>query len=273
MIISVSRRSDIPRFYWDWFLSELERGETEVVNPFNAHQRKAVSLLPQDVDGFVFWTRDPYRIVASADVLREKGYQFYVMVSLTGYPPELEPHGPDIEKVILEIHQLKQLIGAERIFWRYDPIILSSLTTVADHERRFHFLATELQSSVSRCIISLYDPYKKSEKRLRGLEAGGKLNLIPLYTAANQRLSPEAELLVKRIAEIAHQYEIPLYSCAEPDWVRSYGITAHACVDGSLFGKQSHKDAHQRPFCLCDTSVDIGTYGTCPARCVYCYAW
>jgi len=272
MIISVSRRSDIPRFYWDWFLGELERGETEAVNPFNARQRKIISLLPQDVDGFVFWTRDPYRIVTSADVLRKRGYRFYVMVSLTGYPSVLEPHAPDVEQVILGMQELKNLIGAERVFWRYDPIILSSLTTVTDHEQQFSFLARELGSSVSRCIISLYDSYKKSEKRLHGLEKEGKLELYPLYTA-DQQLAPEAERLVKKIIGIAHQYEIPLYSCAESDWIKSYEITAHACVDGSLFGKQPNKDTHQRPFCLCDRSVDIGTYRTCPARCVYCYAW
>ena len=265
MIISVSRRTDIPRYYWDWFLGELKRGETELINPFNTHQRRMISLLPNDVGGFVFWTRDPSRIAESAGLLSDRGYQFYVMVSITGYPSVLEPHAPDLEKVVTGLLRLRDHIGAERIFWRYDPIVLSSLTPLADHERRFRYLAEQLHTLVSRCIISFYDPYKKSEKRLQGLDG--------FILLKNQDRVLEAEQLVNIIAGIAHQYKIPLYSCAEPDWLSSYGIQAHACIDGSMFGIRSEKDPHQRPFCSCDRSVDIGTYGTCQARCVYCYAW
>ena len=272
MIISVSRRSDIPRYYWDWFLDELKRGEIEVANPFNAHQKRIMSLLPEDVDGLVFWTRDPHRIAESAEYLHERGYHFYVMVTITAYPPVLEPHAPPLERVFLALHRLKNLIGAGQIFWRYDPIMLTSLTTASEHERQFCFLAKELQDTVGRCIISFYDPYIKCDKRLRTLQVEGKLSHSSLY-AADGSLSLEAKLLAKKLADTAHQYGIPIYSCAEPDGLTHYGIKPHACIDGRLFGLQKAMDPHQRTLCQCDKSVDVGKYGTCPAHCVYCYAW
>lgn len=272
MIISVSRRTDIPRFYWDWFLQELEKGETKVANPFNSHQERIISLAPEAVDGFVFWTRDPQHIAESAEMLTAKGYRFYVMVSITGYPAILEPNAPELDRVIEAVRALGRYIGRERVFWRYDPIILSSVTTGSDHMERFNNLAAQLAKSVGRCIVSLYDSYKKSEKRLRALEAAGLLRRVSLHTE-NQSLSPEAEELMAKLAGLAHHYEIPLFSCAEPEGLERFGIRPHACVDGSLFGKDPEKDRYQRPYCRCDRSVDIGRYRTCPARCVYCYAW
>ena len=51
MIISASRRTDIPAFYADWFVNRLNAGYCLVKNPRNPAQTKRVSLLPEDVDG------------------------------------------------------------------------------------------------------------------------------------------------------------------------------------------------------------------------------
>ena len=44
MILSVSRRTDIPAFYADWFINRLKEGFVYVRNPMNIHQ---VSKIPQ----------------------------------------------------------------------------------------------------------------------------------------------------------------------------------------------------------------------------------
>ena len=54
-IISVSRRTDIPAFYGDWFMRRIEEGFAGVVAPYGG-KRYLVSLVPQDVDCFVFWS-------------------------------------------------------------------------------------------------------------------------------------------------------------------------------------------------------------------------
>jgi hypothetical protein len=35
IIISASRRTDIPAFYSDWLIEQLNRGFAEVTNPYN----------------------------------------------------------------------------------------------------------------------------------------------------------------------------------------------------------------------------------------------
>ena len=59
MIISASRRTDIPSFYSDWMFNRLKEGYVCVRNPMNIHQISQISLSPDVVDGIVFWTKNP----------------------------------------------------------------------------------------------------------------------------------------------------------------------------------------------------------------------
>lgn len=71
MIISASRRTDIPAFYSDWFMNRIRAGFFHRVNPFNANQVSAFSLKPEHVDAICFWTKNPRptcRCVESVDM-------------------------------------------------------------------------------------------------------------------------------------------------------------------------------------------------------------
>ena len=59
MIISASRRTDIPAFFSDWFLKRAEKQYVYVRNPMNPHQVSRISLAPEVVDGIVFWSKNP----------------------------------------------------------------------------------------------------------------------------------------------------------------------------------------------------------------------
>ena len=50
MILSVSRRTDIPAFYSDWFFNRLKEGFALVRNPMNIHQVSKVTLSPEVID-------------------------------------------------------------------------------------------------------------------------------------------------------------------------------------------------------------------------------
>jgi hypothetical protein len=276
MIISISRRCDIPRFQFGWFMERLETGFTDVVNPFNRTQIRRVSLLPADAEVLVFWTRDPRSILDYAGELVDRGYRYYVMTTLTGYPAVLEPAMPQAEKVIAAMRGLSEKLGPERVMWRYDPVLLSSITDEAFHSRNFRSLASALKGAVSRVIISLYDGYPGAERRISVLEKAGSLDMIPLYEPGGALQTRTRELLAD-LAGAAREGGMEIQSCAEGEELRSLGIEPGACIDGALikglWGIESRgKDKNQRPFCRCAPSTDIGRYGPCPAGCLYCYA-
>jgi hypothetical protein len=297
-IISASRRCDIPRFYFDWFMERLDAGFADVPNPFNPRQIRHVSLAPENAGVLVFWTRDPRPILARGRELERRGYFYYVMTTLTAYPALLEPDVPAAETVCAALRDLSKETGPGRVIWRYDPILLSTITSEAFHLRMFASLAASLEGAVSRVIISLYDAYGGAKRRIAALEAGGAsdageppFRLLPLYTPEG-RARPNVRELLAALARTAARRGMTMQACAEGEDFSPLGIAGGACIDGELIRRlwnieNAGKDRNQRPHCRCAPSVDIGWYGTgparnaeaaaagygsCPAGCVYCYA-
>jgi len=276
MIISASRRCDIPRFHFDWFLQQLEAGFVDVTNPFNAAQVRRVSLKPEDAEFLVFWTRDPRSLLAA----QLDQYPFYTMITLTGYPKIIEPNVPPAGEIIQAMKAMSEKWGRKRVIWRYDPIFFSSLTDTAFHCRNFAELAARLNGSVNRVIISVYDEYAGAKKRLSALKKDGVEALS--HYAPDGSLLPELKDLASELARIAAAEGIETRSCAEAEDLSGLGVKPGACIDGDLINdllgtKDSllqigSKDKNQRRNCRCVSSVDIGSYGSCKAGCVYCYA-
>jgi DNA repair photolyase len=276
MIISASRRCDIPRFRFDWFLQQLEAGYVDVTNPFNAAQVRRVSLKPEDVECLVFWTRDPRSLLAA----QLDQYPFYTMITLTGYPEILEPDIPPSVEIIQAMKAMSEKRGRKRVIWRYDPVFFSSLTDTAFHCRNFAELAAGLSGVVERVIISVYDEYSGAKRRLSALEKDG-VEVFPHYTQ-DGRLPPELKELVAELARIAEKAGMEMRSCAEAEDLSGLGVKPGACIDGELISELlgaedslsqiRSKDKNQRRNCRCVSSVDIGSYGSCRAGCVYCYA-
>jgi len=277
MIVSVSRRCDIPRFRFKWFMERIDAGFAVSVNPFNANQQKRIPLLPRKadmepadgVDVLVFWTRDPRNILAAVKELTQRGFLFYVMVTVTGYPPELEPDMIETSAALAAMKELAGKIGQDRVIWRYDPVILTSATDEDFHQRNFGEIAQNLAGSVRRVIISVYDEYPSSKRRLEGLEKKGGIHILDAGAGSAN--------LLAGLAKSAEAAGMEIQSCAEKEDYSSLGIKPGACIDPALIRRLwgmefAGKDKNQRPNCLCCQSVDIGTYGTCDAHCVYCYA-
>ena len=278
MIVSVSRRCDIPRFQFKWFMGRIDAGYVDAVNPFNSRQVKRVPLIPMKegmkgedgVDAFVFWTRDPRNILASAEELAERGFHFYVLVTVTGYPAVLEPSMLRTSKALNAMKNLAEKIGPERVIWRYDPVLLSNVTDEDFHRTNFNELAQSLSGSIKRVIVSVYDDeYRNAKQRFEGYEKAGELRLLPTDSIPQ---------LLGYLAKSAAEAGMEIQSCAEKEDFSELGIKPGACIDPALMKKLfdlefSGKDKNQRPHCLCCKSVDIGAYGLCSANCVYCYAW
>lgn len=267
MIVSVSRRSDIPAFYGSWFMEQLRRGEVVVRNPFRPAQEKRVSLKKQDVEAFVFWSRDPRPLMGHLPEIEAGGYPYYFLITMTGYPRLLETSTPQIGEAAIFFRELAGRIGRRRVIWRYDPVIFTDGTVFDFHVRNFSRLADLFAPYSSRVIVSFFDPYPKVLRRLRkaGIEPG---------EAAG---SPEQQAdLLARFAAVANRTGLEIQSCAEA--ALAPGVRPGKCIDEGLLNELFNlnlayrKDPAQRKLCLCRQSVDIGSYGTCRHGCLYCYA-
>ena len=88
MIISASRRTDIPAFFSDWFLKRIEEGYVYVRNPMNARQVSKISLAPEVVDCIVFWSKNPAPMMEKLG--RLEGYAHYFQFTLNAYGRDME---------------------------------------------------------------------------------------------------------------------------------------------------------------------------------------
>ncbi|MCL2634179.1 MAG: DUF1848 domain-containing protein [Oscillospiraceae bacterium] len=264
MIISASRRTDIPAFYSDWFINRLNAGYCLVKNPFNPTQIKRVSLLPQDVDGIVLWTKNTALLLPKISALDP--FSYYFQYSITPYHTDIETGLANKQDVIIPAFlELASKIGAERMIWRYDPIVINNRYTYEYHIGAFTRLCELLKGSTKKCVISFVLAYKSVAKSLR--EVGS----IELDVA-------EKLLLVESLSEIAKSHEITLCACCELPGLYELGIQPISCVDAILLSKIAQKtlcvprDKNQRDGCNCAVSVDIGAYNSCINGCQYCYA-
>ena len=275
MIISASRRTDIPAFFGEWFANRIAAGYFCSVNPFNPNQRKIVSLLPGDVTAFVFCTKNPRPFFKQLDRLDNLGYRYLFQFTLNDYPRLFEPAVPAVAQRIEAFRALSERIGPKRVIWRYDPMILSTVTPLEYHLEKIDRLAGQLSGYTDRMIISFLDFYQKVESRIR---KSPSLQAIQFrdWLAAEQR--SELDHLCARIAATAAQHRMKVFTCAEAVELSRYHIAKGACIDGALiteiFGipAERRKAAAQRENCQCVAAADMGVYNTCKFQCIYCYA-
>ena len=273
MIISASRRTDIPAFYTPWFMNRIRDGFLYIKNPFNAHQIKEVDLSPEAVDAIVFWTRNPAPLIPYLDELDEKGFHYYFQYTITGFPRELEKSTPTPYKAIETFKDLSKKIGKDKVIWRFDPILLSSLVDENEHKRLFQKIGQNLEGYTNRVVISFADIYKKVQKNLGDLSAEKNIHFQDIVEQKNT-----LNQLACDLSEIAKGYGFEIQSCAEEVDLDEVGIEHGKCIDDKLLnglfnlGLDSKKDKGQREACGCIKSIDIGQYNTCLHGCSYCYA-
>jgi len=270
MIISASRRTDIPAFYAEWLINRIRAGYCTVPNPANPKTISAVSLNPEDVDCIVFWTRNAKPLINKLPELDRRGFRYYFQYTILGNPRILDPKSPSIEPSVETFKSLADDLGPDRVVWRYDPIVITNQSPARRHLEKISHIASSLRGYTKRLVISLLDTYQHTEGRMRSLEAEG-LHVSRLEGKRFDRL-------IKSIVEIAKANGMEILSCAEESGLDRLGVAPGKCIDDQLIEKvfkiavTHKKDPHQRPACGCVISKDIGIYDTCPFLCVYCYA-
>ena len=268
MIVSASYRTDIPAFYGQWFLERLRAGETWVRNPYGGKANR-VSLKPEDVDGFVFWTRNTAPFGQGLAAVEALGLPYIVQYTVTGYPRALEAGVASVDHAAAQIAALSGRCGGAAVVWRYDPILFTSLTPPDWHRRNFSALARALSPFVDEVTVSFAHMYRKTVRNLRNAAAADG------FTWCDPE-EGERRAFLADLASIAADKGLRLTVCSQPA-LEQEGIGGAACIDSERLSRVAGRSiiARQkgnRPGCLCAESRDIGAYDSCAHGCVYCYA-
>lgn len=262
MILSASRRTDIPRFHLDWLVNRLKAGYALVRNPMNRERVSRVPLDRENIDCIAFWTKNPAPMLLRLDDLEP--YPFYVQFTLNAYGPDVESALPPKAELVRTFQALSEKIGAHRMVWRYSPVLLSDTYTVSHHLHYFEVFAKRLEGFTSQCRISFLDMYPKIER---------------IMHAKNMRCVPKDEetALAKSLCAIGAAHGIEVGGCGSMD-VTAAGMVHTGCIDERFVERAIGTDvvrsnaARGRNGCYCMPSVDIGSYDTCANGCAYCYA-
>ena len=306
VIISASRSTDIPAFYAKWFFNRLTKGYCVWYNPFN-QQPMYISF--KNCKVVVFWTKNPEPIIPYLPELDKRGIHYYFQVTLNDYMQEgFEPNVPPVAKRIDTFKKLSQLIGKERVIWRFDPLIVTPQLTPRMLLSRIWHIGNALKGYTDKLVFSFVDvkAYRKVQNNLiKETSYFTKEDVEKAEMSDNQRMEIVDGLV--KLREIWKQdgWDLQMATCAEDMELSQYGIEHNCCIDGDLMkrifaddeelvyylhtGKlperdlfdeipalpeksKNLKDKGQRKICGCMISKDIGMYNTCRHFCVYCYA-
>ena len=263
MIISASRRTDIPAFYSDWFFNRIKERYVLVPNPYNSKMISRISLDPAVVDCIVFWSKNPAPMLEKLDKLKE--YNYYFQFTLHPYGPDIENHLPAISKRIDTFKRLSDRIGKEKVIWRYDPVLTNETYTPGFHKEKFAEIAYELKEHTEKCMLGFIDHYQHIRT------AVGRFNIQPLLKA-------DIEEMAVSFKKTVDTCSIQLDTCTVKVDLTHLGIPGGLCIDNQLVERIAdypisvRKDKNQRDICRCAESIDIGTYESCLNGCIYCYA-
>lgn len=269
MIVSASYKTDIPAFYGDWFLNRLHAGYCMMVNPYNRSQSFRISLRREDVDGFVFWTKNAGPFLDKLAEVHSRGYPFIVQFSINCYPRKLEFSVTDASRAVKQAREIAQRYGSRTLVWRYDPVVFSSETPAETHLENFEWLASRLEGCTDEVVISFAQIYQKTRRNMNWASREFKFEWTDPDDEQKRRL-------MRELLRLASLHKMQLTLCSQP-YLLEPGVQEARCVDARRLSVLSGMQIHARlkgarKECGCFESRDIGDYDTCPHGCVYCYA-
>lgn len=213
-----------------------------------------------------------------------------------------------MESRVKAFKELSDLIGKEKVIWRFDPLILTKELTPRRLLTKIYHVGNMLKGYTDKLVFSFVDvkAYRKVQSNL--------VKETPYFTKEDvESAEPQGvamEELVSGLAKLREHWaqegwNLTLATCGEKVDLEKYGIEHNRCIDGELmerifaedkelvyylrtgklpepdlFGtlpeipetRKNLKDKGQRLVCGCMVSKDIGMYNTCRHFCVYCYA-
>ncbi len=280
IVISASRRTDIPAFYMPWFMSRLDKGFFEVTNPYN-HKISVVPASADKVHTLVFWSKNfgPFINGGYAKILLKKGYHLFFNFTINSANTLLEPNVPSLRDRLNQLEDLCGQLDPKHINWRFDPLCFYQNFTGVRKSNLNDFSQISdraAEAGIQRCITSFMDHYPKIQKRIARMKG---------FSFIDPPLEKKRKIILQ-MEKVLSPKKISLYTCCEKDLLASLpecsGITGSSCISGTLLtdlfgGRVSlRKDTGQRvkAGCGCRVSSDIGSYNRHPCfnNCLFCYA-
>ncbi|MEA2061198.1 MAG: DUF1848 domain-containing protein [Thermodesulfobacteriota bacterium] len=295
-IISASRATDLPAFFSDWFIDKIRKGYVKWVNPFNRKKPQYVSFSNTQV--VVFWSKNPRPLIPYLRELDEKKIQYYFQFTLNDYELEgFEPRVPPLEERVETFQMLSELIGKDKVIWRFDPLLITDRTHPDVLLEKIETTGEKLHGLTKKLVFSFADisRYKKVQNNLKSQGIHYKEFSVDTM-----------DYVAEKISDLTQSWGLTAATCGESRVLSKYGIIKNKCIDDELILKITHsktrnkefekflgfnpqrdifkqggasddtgknlKDKGQRKDCGCIYSKDIGSYNTCSHLCVYCYA-
>ena len=268
MIIHTGGRTDTVQYYTEWLLNRFGEGYVLSRNPLFPNKVTRYELTPDVVDCVVFCSKNYKPILPRLHEITDR-FNTYFYYTITAYGKDIEPGVPGIEESMETLIKLSELVGKQRIAWKYDPVLLTKEYTMKRHFETFEGMAKVLSPYIDQCIFNFVEMYgqKASRKKLES----NMPELIPLS-------SQDMDALARGLGEIARRNDIFIQTCGRNDDFSHYHIHSSGCVTLEILGNANnitfkdlkHKGARQG--CHSIESRDIGAYDTCMNGCKYCYA-
>jgi hypothetical protein len=264
--ISASRRTDIPRFFYNEFFSAWRTGEIRYNGGYG--RSYAVSLRRKNVLGYVFWSKDFSRFIEHptfGNLIASNNAVFHFTINDC---PDLEPNVPPLSERLSTLSRLADRVGPQRVLWRFDPVCKYQRQgrLVTNFESFFRILPHVKATGVTRCYFSFMTKYAKHGNR--NVEFG--------YFDEGEKAAISCRML-----EAARNTGLMLYNCCNPEIPDlAPGVLQAHCIDEELLRETDRFEVHRdllkkatRYGCGCHEARDIGSYSQkCGHGCSYCYA-
>jgi len=288
-IISASRRTDIPHYYAAWFKARRAAGVAHYRTVYGGGKEGYFkpSLKPEDVIGYLFWTKFVSKeFHVELEALRKEKVPYVFQYTITGYGKDIQPGIPSANIAIEDFLKVEaSLPGPESIQWRYDPILLSTKTYTHDwHRNNFAKIAASLEGHTRVVNVSFTEPYKKVIAKVPEghtitwrQSAKQREAIFKQYPELIPAGGQELELL-RDLEAIAKKHGMQLRTCCNSEYSKIFKVAQ--CCGAELFapyGDILHLQVTglpagpSRETCQCLKTVDIGMDSSCPGGCFYCY--
>lgn len=262
MILNIGGRTDIVNYYTEWFMNRVHEGYVYSRNPLFQNNISKYSLEPKEIDCLMMCSKNYKPILKYMDELNSK-YRLICHYTITAYGKDVEPNVPDIDESIDTLIKLSNIIGKEKVIWRYDPLLITNNYSIDHIITTFDKMAKQITPYVQRALFSFVEMYKKLEINMPEIIAFTEEDKIKLVT---------------EFGKIAKKYNLYLQTCGTDLNYEEYGIHKSGCTTTAILEQASNvkyknlKEGHMRKGCHCIPSRDIGAYDTCLNGCKYCYA-